>query len=62
MNSLCKIIAVITTMVGIIGMLLGKITFWKFLLMMVSCWIGLPLFVFIILPLIAGLVVALWES
>lgn len=58
---LTKTVAVIGTMVGTVGLLMGKVTLLEYITMLSICWIGLPLFAIIVLPFLIGLVAWLWS-
>lgn len=61
MKFIIKVAAVIATMVGTVGLLMGKVTLLEYIVMLSICWIGLPLFAIIVLPCLIGLVAWLWS-
>lgn len=56
-----QVTAVIATMVGAVGLLMGKVTLLEYITMLSICWIGLPLFAIIVLPFFVGLIAWLWS-
>lgn len=61
MRFIIKVTAVIATMVGTVGLLMGKVTLLEYITMLSICWIGLPIFAIIVMPFLIGLVAWLWS-
>lgn len=61
MRFIIKVVAVIATMVGAVGLLMGKVALLEYITMLSICWIGFPLFAIIVLPFLVGLVAWLWS-
>lgn len=61
MDFIIKVVAVITTMVITVGLLMGKVTLSGYIIILSTCWVFLPLFAIIVLPCLIGLVAWLWN-
>ncbi len=61
MKKIVKILALMATAIYLVGLLMGKITFCKFILVISIAWVGVPLMMFVFIPLIVAFIVLIWK-